>query len=144
MGLLLGNTETFQNVQDCFALYFKLSGQIIDSNFHPLSSFLSKLYVIISTSRRNFACANLSLSALLQLCPMTLFRPVPRSQLPQYSQQHARPRLRLPPARWFHQLRPAPLPPLGLHRFALPALQRLPGSPALHRPEPLPGLNSNY
>src|SRR5215472_2979899 len=56
MGLLLGNTDTFQNVQDCFALYFKLSGQIIDSNFHPLSSFLSKLYVIISTSRRNFAC----------------------------------------------------------------------------------------
>jgi hypothetical protein len=56
MGLLLGNTETFQNVQDCFALYFKLSGQIIDSNFHPLSSFLSKLYVIISTSRRNFTC----------------------------------------------------------------------------------------
>src|SRR5215472_16417969 len=56
MGLLLGNTDTFQNVQDCFALYFKLSGQIIDSNFHPLSSFLSNLYVIISTSPRNFTC----------------------------------------------------------------------------------------
>src|SRR5215472_12832128 len=69
MGLLLGNTETFQNVQDCFALYFKLSGQIIDSNFHPLSSFLSKLYVIISTSRRNFTCLR---EPFTQRTPVTL------------------------------------------------------------------------
>jgi len=37
MGLLLGNPDGFQHVQNCFALYFKLSGQIIDSDFHALS-----------------------------------------------------------------------------------------------------------
>jgi len=34
MGLLLGDPYFFQHVQNCFALHFKLSGQIIDSDFH--------------------------------------------------------------------------------------------------------------
>jgi hypothetical protein len=43
MGLLFGDADAFQNVKNCFAFHLKLSGQVIDSNFHPPSSFLSKL-----------------------------------------------------------------------------------------------------
>jgi len=37
VGLLLGNPDFFQHVQNGFAFYLKLSGQIIDSNLHSLS-----------------------------------------------------------------------------------------------------------
>jgi hypothetical protein len=40
MGLLLRNAHVVQDVQNSFAFYFKLSGQIIDSNFHPLRNCL--------------------------------------------------------------------------------------------------------
>ena len=40
MGLLLRNAHVVQNVQNGLAFYFKLSGQIIDSNFHPLRNCL--------------------------------------------------------------------------------------------------------
>jgi len=36
VGLLLGDPYDIQHIQNCSALDFKLSGQIIDSNFHPL------------------------------------------------------------------------------------------------------------
>jgi hypothetical protein len=35
--LLLRNADLFQHVQYGLALHLKLSGQIIDSNFHPFS-----------------------------------------------------------------------------------------------------------
>jgi hypothetical protein len=43
MGLFLGDPDFFQRVQNRFALDLKLSGQIIDSNFHSfcVSSRLS-------------------------------------------------------------------------------------------------------
>jgi hypothetical protein len=35
--LLLGNADFVQHIQNGLAFYLKLSGQIIDSNFHPFS-----------------------------------------------------------------------------------------------------------
>lgn len=40
MSFLFRNAYFFQNVQNGFTFDFKLSGQIIDSNLHPFSSFL--------------------------------------------------------------------------------------------------------
>ena len=40
MSFLFRNAYFFQYVQNGFTLDFKLSGQIIDSNLHPFSSFL--------------------------------------------------------------------------------------------------------
>lgn len=40
MSFLFRNAYFFQDVQNGFTLDFKLSGQIIDSNFHPFSRFL--------------------------------------------------------------------------------------------------------
>ena len=37
MRLLLGDPDFVQHVQNGLALHLKLSGQIIDSNFHPFS-----------------------------------------------------------------------------------------------------------
>jgi hypothetical protein len=52
MGLLLGDPDFIQNIQNGFALDFKLSGQIIDSNFHPFrNSSKYAFYAVISTSR---------------------------------------------------------------------------------------------
>jgi len=58
MSFLFRNAHFFQYVQNGFTLYFKLSGQIIDSNFHPFSNFLRELsrYAIISTSRHCCLC----------------------------------------------------------------------------------------
>jgi hypothetical protein len=51
--LLFCDADFGQHVQNRFAFYLKLSGQIIDSSFHPLcvSSRISS-YAIISTSQR--------------------------------------------------------------------------------------------
>lgn len=43
MGFLFRNAHFFQHVQNGFTLHFKLSGQIIDSNFHPFC-VSSRLY----------------------------------------------------------------------------------------------------
>jgi hypothetical protein len=52
VGLLLDNANFIQYIQNGFALYFKLSGQIIDSNFHPFCiSSEYPFYAVISTSR---------------------------------------------------------------------------------------------
>jgi len=40
VGLLLRHAHFFQDVENCLALYLKLSGQIIDSNFHSAQYFL--------------------------------------------------------------------------------------------------------
>jgi len=40
MCLFLRNAHVVQDVQNSLAFYFKLSGQIIDSNFHPLRNCL--------------------------------------------------------------------------------------------------------
>lgn len=40
MCFLFRNAYFFQYVQNGFTFNFKLSGQIIDSNFHPFSNFL--------------------------------------------------------------------------------------------------------
>ena len=40
MSFLFRNAYFFQYVQNGFTFNFKLSGQIIDSNFHPFSNFL--------------------------------------------------------------------------------------------------------
>jgi hypothetical protein len=40
VGFLFRNAYFFQHVQNGFTLDFKLSGEIIDSNLHSLSSFL--------------------------------------------------------------------------------------------------------
>ena len=42
--LLLSNANFFQNVQNGFTFYLKLSGQIIDSNLHPLRICLQVLH----------------------------------------------------------------------------------------------------
>jgi len=36
MSFLFGNAAFLQDIENGFALYLKLSGQIINSNFHPL------------------------------------------------------------------------------------------------------------
>jgi hypothetical protein len=36
MGFLLGDADFLQHIENSFCFHFKLSGQIIDSNFHPL------------------------------------------------------------------------------------------------------------
>ena len=51
MRLLLSNANFFQDVQNGFTLYLKLSGQIIDSNFHPFCLPSGAGYALISTSR---------------------------------------------------------------------------------------------
>jgi hypothetical protein len=52
MGLLLFDAHHFQDVENRLAFYFKLSGQIVDSNLHPLRIFLQySCYAIIMTSR---------------------------------------------------------------------------------------------
>jgi hypothetical protein len=40
VSFLFRNAYFFQYVQNGFTFNFKLSGQIIDSNFHPFSNFL--------------------------------------------------------------------------------------------------------
>jgi len=37
VGLFLGDANFRQDIQNCLGFYLKLSGQIIDSNFHPFS-----------------------------------------------------------------------------------------------------------
>src|SRR5215471_14650258 len=55
VGLLLGNSDFFQHVQNGFTFYLKLSGQIIDSNLHSFSLIPPRLLrAHISTSRLSF------------------------------------------------------------------------------------------
>jgi hypothetical protein len=44
VGLLLGNSDFVQHVENGFAFYLKLSGQIIDSNLHSFSQIPPRLF----------------------------------------------------------------------------------------------------
>jgi hypothetical protein len=58
VGFLLGDPNFFQDVQNGLAFHLKLSGQIIDSNFHPFSVPSNPLRAHMDLTPRS----------LLQLC----------------------------------------------------------------------------
>jgi hypothetical protein len=69
VSLLLGDPDIIQYVQNCFALYLKLSGQIIVSNFHPFrlpSRHLLRAHIDLTavTLHTDFLVTTLDRSAL--------------------------------------------------------------------------------
>jgi hypothetical protein len=70
---LLGNTHRGQHVKNLFALDFQLTGQIIDSNLHPLSFSFSgpAVTTLVTYARISNLTESLSLSTarLANLAP---------------------------------------------------------------------------
>jgi hypothetical protein len=65
VGLLLGNAHFRQDIQNYLGLYLKLSGQIIDSNFHPLS--ISSKYLLHDHNDLTVCALNLTTKVLLPI-----------------------------------------------------------------------------
>src|ERR1700690_121555 len=150
MGLFLRDTHRGQHVKNLLALDFQLTGQIIDSNLHPLwssfsgparltthDSLCSNLYARISTSRN--PCRSTARLAKFALSVWTMLQ---TRRLPQISST-CLPELLLPVAELLllpasvRFLRRQPFQQARLPRLAAPLRSRSP-SALLHR-KPLQG-----